>query len=263
MSKEWFPLDKIKVAAPCTADWRLMYGNERVRFCGQCSQYVYNLSAMTKEQAEDLILRHEGRLCVRFYKRKDGTIISNNCPVGLRALKAKYTSTKATILKAAMMFLAYLGVLWWVEGPPIVSSVQGGIDLPNGHGIDQEKLRILESFSIPRLVTRSEQYIRERAIYKAMPVAHTDGGKPVRGDAVVKIVILASGAVEKSTLIKGPDSIREITEGAALRWKFEPMTEGGKPVRVESMLTFHFGSLRPEGVNRLPVEEKKPCDECL
>ena len=119
MSKGQLPLDKIKVAAPCTADWRFMYGNQRVRFCGQCSQYVYNLSAMTREQAEDLILRQEGRLCVRFYRRKDGTIITNNCPVGLRALKEKYHSTKATLLKAVLTFLAYLGVLWWVKGEPM------------------------------------------------------------------------------------------------------------------------------------------------
>src|SRR5262249_21981346 len=130
MSKKWFPLNNIKVAAPCAADWRFMFGNERVRFCGQCSQYVYNLSAMTKEQAEDLILRHEGRLCVRFYRRKDGTIISNNCPVGLRALKAKYNSTKATILKAALSFLAYIGLLWWVEGPPVMKPVMGTMESP-------------------------------------------------------------------------------------------------------------------------------------
>jgi len=132
MSRETFPLDKIKVAAPCTADWRHMYGNERVRFCGQCSQNVYNLSALTREQAEDLILRHEGRLCVRFYRRKDGTIITGNCPVGLAALKAKYHTKKATIVKAAMSFLAYLGVLWWVEGKPLLSPpVMGAVISPN------------------------------------------------------------------------------------------------------------------------------------
>jgi hypothetical protein len=137
-----------------------------------------------------------------------------------------------------------------------VTSVQGGIDV-----VDQGKLRILESFSTP-IVSRSEQYIRERAIYKVMPVAHADGGKPVRGDAVVKIVILPSGEVERVPLIKGPESIKAIAEGAALRWKFEPMTEGSNPVRVESTLTFHFESLRPEGVSILPVD-KKACDECL
>src|ERR1041384_45781 len=97
-------------------------------YCSRSTLDSHNLSAMTREQAEDLILLQEGRLCVRFYKRKDGTIISNNCPVGLRALKAKYSSTKATILKAAMTFLAYIGVLWWIEGPPAVKPVMGAVD---------------------------------------------------------------------------------------------------------------------------------------
>ena len=52
-------LEKIKVAAPCKAEWQWMYGNDRVRFCGQCNQNVYNLSAMTREEAENLIMRTE------------------------------------------------------------------------------------------------------------------------------------------------------------------------------------------------------------
>src|ERR1044071_10203795 len=67
------PLTNIKVAAPCKTEWKWMYGNARVRFCPQCSLNVYNLSAMSKEEAERLILQTEGRLCVRFYRRKDGT----------------------------------------------------------------------------------------------------------------------------------------------------------------------------------------------
>ena len=35
-----------------------------VRFCGQCAQYVYNLSEMTQSAAEALILENEGKMCV-------------------------------------------------------------------------------------------------------------------------------------------------------------------------------------------------------
>lgn len=259
MRREWFPLDKIKVAAPCTADWQRMYGNDRVRFCGQCNQNVYNLSALTREQAEDLIRRQEGRLCVRFFRRKDGTVITNNCPVGLRALKAKYNSTKATILKAAISFLAYLGVLWWVEGPPIFRSVQGAVDFP----ADVGKLAILDAYAAPRTITKSESFIREKAIYKVVPIAHLNGGPQFKGDAVVKISISPTGKVDRATLISGPQSIKAIAEGAALKWEFEPMTEGGLPVRVDSTLTFRFGGERPESISRPPLEERKACPECL
>lgn len=264
MSKAQFPLDKIKVAAPCTADWRFMYGNERVRFCGQCSQYVYHLSALTKEQAETLILRHEGRLCVRFYRRKDGTIITNNCPVGLRALKEKFSSTKATIVKAAMTFFAYLGVLWWIKGEPTTTPTVGLDPVPVTMTVMQSDDPVMVMGELPRpLPRRSERYIRARATYRVTPLAHSSSQMPFSADAIIQIIISPGGVVESATLIKGPEGIRDIAEGAALRWKFQPVREGGRPIRVESTLTFHFGSWLPEGVNKLPVKDKKACDECL
>jgi hypothetical protein len=66
-----------------------MIGSERMRFCGQCSLNVYNLSSMTRSEAESLIARNEGRLCVRFYRRRDGSIITKDCPVGLRAIRRR------------------------------------------------------------------------------------------------------------------------------------------------------------------------------
>jgi hypothetical protein len=262
MSRERISLDNIKIAAPCKADWRFMYGNERVRFCGQCSKNVYNLSALTREQAEDLILRNEGNLCVRFYRRKDGTIILNNCPVGLRAIKARYNSTKATILKAAMTFLAYIGVLWWVEGKPANRPVTGRM-VATGEVVPVMGGFALPPPSAPRLIKRSEAYIREQAVYKVMPVAHTNGVKLLKGDVVVQVIISPEGEVERATFIKGLGSVKDIAEGAALRWKFAPMTEGGNPVRVESSLTFRFDSILPAGMNRFPAEDKQACEECL
>jgi len=64
------PLTKVSVAAPCPADWDSLVGGDRVRFCSQCQLNVYNLSAMSKFEAESLIARTEGRLCVRFIDAK-------------------------------------------------------------------------------------------------------------------------------------------------------------------------------------------------
>ena len=46
MSKLTSPLDHLKIAAPCPADWDQMFSfeDERVRFCSQCNLNVYNLS---------------------------------------------------------------------------------------------------------------------------------------------------------------------------------------------------------------------------
>jgi hypothetical protein len=59
-------LDQVSVASPCKVSWDGMSGDDRVRFCGQCEQRVYNLSAMTAEQAQTLVEEREGRVCIRF-----------------------------------------------------------------------------------------------------------------------------------------------------------------------------------------------------
>jgi len=103
-------LNHVRIAAPCPADWDQMIGNQRVRFCGQCSLNVYNLSGMTRADAESLIARTEGRLCVRFYRRSDGSIITKDCPVGLRAIRRRMSNITKAISSAVMGLLAGLGV---------------------------------------------------------------------------------------------------------------------------------------------------------
>ena len=44
------PLEHVKVAAPCPADWERMVGDERVRYCNKCSLHVYNLSGMSRRE---------------------------------------------------------------------------------------------------------------------------------------------------------------------------------------------------------------------
>ena len=103
-------LDNVRVAAPCNVDWDTMYGNERVRFCDQCQLNVYNLSELTKAEAERLVGNAEGRLCVRYYRRRDGSIITQNCPVGLRALKRRMSRVATAIGSAVLSFFAGVGV---------------------------------------------------------------------------------------------------------------------------------------------------------
>jgi hypothetical protein len=77
-------LDNIRVAAPCTADWNQMTGDDRRRHCGECKKNVYNLSGMTREEAEALLIDRNGDLCVRYFQRHDGTILLADCPVGVK-----------------------------------------------------------------------------------------------------------------------------------------------------------------------------------
>lgn len=79
-------LDNIRIASPCSADWSKMVGDDRSRFCGSCEKHVYNLSAMTADEATQLIREREGNLCGRLFRRADGTVLTSDCPVGARAV---------------------------------------------------------------------------------------------------------------------------------------------------------------------------------
>lgn len=96
-------LGRLRVASPCPASWAGMEGDERVRFCRLCGLNVYNLSEMTRPEAEALVLRAEGgRLCARFYRRADGTVITRDCPAGLRALRRRASRRAGAALAAVL-----------------------------------------------------------------------------------------------------------------------------------------------------------------
>ena len=75
-------LDHVRVASPCNARWEDMAGDDRARFCKQCSKHVFNLSAMSQAEAETLVRNMEGKFCGRFHQRRDGRMLTSNCPVG-------------------------------------------------------------------------------------------------------------------------------------------------------------------------------------
>jgi len=112
MSRFYSPLDDVRVASPCTADWDSMYGDDVKRFCKECKLNVYNWSGMTREDAERLVTNAEGRLCIRFYKRPDGTIITQDCPVGWAKIKQR---TRVYATAALSMLMALLTGLFFVS----------------------------------------------------------------------------------------------------------------------------------------------------
>jgi Carboxypeptidase regulatory-like domain len=92
----------LQVASPCVADWEQMSGNDRIRHCPQCDQSVYNLSAMTVREAAHLVSTHQGRLCVRYYRRADGTMLARDCPRGSRTAVRRASRIAGAALSAAM-----------------------------------------------------------------------------------------------------------------------------------------------------------------
>jgi hypothetical protein len=89
---------RIDVASPCKRDWSKMSGDDRVRSCADCKLNVYNLSAMTEDELAALVKEKEGRLCVRFFSRPDGTVLTRDCPVGVRRKRRTYAVSMAAMV---------------------------------------------------------------------------------------------------------------------------------------------------------------------
>src|SRR5205823_2831587 len=98
-----------------------MTGSEQVRHCAHCQQQVYNISAMGREAAEEFLQtsRENGgdgqggrRLCVRFYRRPDGTVITRDCFALRRALR---TGTMWTFGLLAGLLLMALSLFGWTR----------------------------------------------------------------------------------------------------------------------------------------------------
>jgi Carboxypeptidase regulatory-like domain len=95
-------LDRLRIATPCSASWEGMSGNDRRRFCAQCDLHVYEISELTRAEVVKLISESEGRVCGRLYQRADGSVITRDCPVGLRALRKRVAARASAVCSAIL-----------------------------------------------------------------------------------------------------------------------------------------------------------------
>ena len=93
---------RIQIASPCPENWESMFGDEKVRHCEKCQLNVFNLSEMSRDEAEMILARYgSDGLCVRYYQRDDGKVMFKDCPDGERqaahkrgeVLTGRYDST--------------------------------------------------------------------------------------------------------------------------------------------------------------------------
>jgi hypothetical protein len=95
-------IDRMRVASPCPTSWDAMKGDNRARYCDLCDLHVYNISELTRKEVTKLIAEKEGRICARLYKRTDGTVLTKDCPVGLRAIRRRVSRATAATLTAVL-----------------------------------------------------------------------------------------------------------------------------------------------------------------
>lgn len=69
-------LEQLSLPQPCPVSWSSMQGDHRQRHCTQCNQPVYNLSALSRAEAETLLAAQPG--CVSVCRRADGTVATRD-----------------------------------------------------------------------------------------------------------------------------------------------------------------------------------------
>jgi len=95
------------IASPCSIGWENMDGDERIRFCNACQLNVYNTSQMTKKEVVSLMSNGKAN-CLRIYRRADGTMLTEDCPMGLRRVRnaIKTMTQRLTRVVASIWALA-------------------------------------------------------------------------------------------------------------------------------------------------------------
>ncbi len=164
-----FDINSIKVASPCSVPWGSMTGDDRSRHCGQCSLTVFNIAELTAAETERLIREREGRLCIRLYRRADGTVITRDCPTGLRAVRRRLARV-ASAAFAAVLGLVTIGYgqksepdennipirTVRTESPQMAGTVRGVVVDPTGAVIPGAVVNVLTARGTKRATTDSD-----------------------------------------------------------------------------------------------------------
>ncbi len=82
-------LSDLVINTPCTMDWDRMDGDARKRFCSRCEKYVFNIAAMTRSEALQLIGDGDKKICARIFRRPDGTIVTSECALPGKRLSGR------------------------------------------------------------------------------------------------------------------------------------------------------------------------------
>ncbi|MDR3615995.1 MAG: hypothetical protein P4L53_20730 [Candidatus Obscuribacterales bacterium] len=102
-------INNLRIASPCPMLWGDMQRTheEAVRFCGDCHKKVYDVSKMSAKETTMLLQKAEvsgASICMQLYRRADGTILTDDCPVGMRRIRDTWRKLRST----AAAFVVFL-----------------------------------------------------------------------------------------------------------------------------------------------------------
>ncbi len=147
--KTTFNVDEIRVASPCDARWNDMAGDERARFCRQCSKHVFNLSALTRVQIETLVREKEGKFCGRFHRRADGTLLTADCPSRLRKMRGRLAKLGGALCALALSVLGCSGRRANPDRGETGQVLMGDVAMPVAVGATNQPPEIMGKIALP------------------------------------------------------------------------------------------------------------------
>ena len=136
-----FNLEGVRIASPCRASWRKMKGDDRVRNCAKCSLNVYNISEMTREEAAELIANTEDRLCIRLWRRRDGTVITKDCPMAFRQIRYGIAFLSSIVIGAVLATMQWTN--WFARDE--ITKGEMYKDLEAGMGASGKVIRVVRN----------------------------------------------------------------------------------------------------------------------
>jgi hypothetical protein len=240
MRRQEFNVNNLKIASPCPMSWDQMKGDDRSRHCSLCELNVHNIAGLSTTEVEDLITTSGERLCVRLFRRSDGTVITHDCPVGLRKYRQRVaglaSAAFATVL--SLMSVSYAqkdkhtekidaSKLEIVRSQERVgsSSIAGTITDPNGAVVPNVKVEIFQKgkmsgpvvtsnadgeFTIAGLpVGNYEMRVRAVAGFRALKVENLE----LRPDEklAINLQLSVDGSVQLLGVVAGPPLIDQTT----------------------------------------------------
>jgi len=110
-------LRSVQIAAPCPVPWDDMEGDGAVRRCKLCAKDVHDLSAMTADEAERVLVVSGGTACVRLYRRPDGTVMTSDCAKGVEQVRER-RNERIFLVAAAAAVAAGAALANAVKDPP-------------------------------------------------------------------------------------------------------------------------------------------------
>ena len=206
MPKPQDPLKHLRVATPCQVTWKGMTGDERVRHCSLCSLNVYNFAELTRDEVRALLMRTEGRVCARLYRRADGMLLTSDCPSGLRALRQRMSRLAAAVIAALFSVSAFAS-----------------------DGKTCEKPRLRKHGSKVKLQVERAVTPRQAVLTGAVRI---EGGDPLPGVTVVLRDEAAQREITTVTDVNGAFTIAALSDGI---YRADVKLEGFKSAVIEHL----------------------------